>query len=391
VDERTRELAAERDRAEAANRAKTRFLANMSHDLRTPLNAVLGYAGLLRRAPRLGADERRQSELIERSGRHLLRLIEDLLDIAEIEYHRLRPVLRDCALLPMLHDLAAVTEREARAKGLGFAAELAPNLPALVCTDERRVRQVLQNLLDNAVKYTDAGRVRLHVTLAPQLEQRTAGQAAAHGPVLLFEVSDTGRGIKPADHQRLFDPFEQYHPSQQGNGLGLAICRELTTLLDGTLTLDSAPGGGSTFRLRLPEPGAAAALGFDGFVLKPIEPTQLYSVLGRCLRLRWTSANSTVEPPAMPVASAAACPAARSDQPQSAWPLPPVIELEAGAELAEHGDWPALRDWCAELACSDPSYEAFATRVLDLVAALEHGDRKAEGGALLDLLAGRER
>jgi signal transduction histidine kinase len=167
VDERTRELAVQRDRAEAASRAKTRFLGNMSHELRTPLNAVLGGADLLRRSPRLGAQEQDQCGLIQRGGRHLLRLIDDLLDVARIEHDRLRPLVTELSLPPMLDDLAAVTRRQAEAKGLTFEAQFAADLPELIRTDGRRLRQVLQNLLDNAVKYTDTGSVGLRAEPDP--------------------------------------------------------------------------------------------------------------------------------------------------------------------------------------------------------------------------------
>jgi signal transduction histidine kinase/DNA-binding NarL/FixJ family response regulator len=248
VDERTRELAAARDRAEAASRAKTQFLANMSHELRTPLNAVLGGADLLKVSPRLGAREHDHCGLIQRGGRHLLRLIDDLLDVARIEQDRLRPLLADVALRPMLDDLTAVTRRQAEAKALDFDIRFAPDLPEQVRTDGRRVRQVLQNLLDNAVKYTDAGSVRFTAELDP------VAPVSADGDILLlrFSVTDTGRGIAAADRERLFAPFEQYHPSQSGVGLGLAICRELVAVLGGELTLDSAPGQGSSFSLHLP-------------------------------------------------------------------------------------------------------------------------------------------
>ncbi|MEZ5454011.1 MAG: response regulator [Thiothrix sp.] len=245
VEARTRELATERDRAETANRAKTRFLANMSHELRTPLNAMLGYANLLQRAPSLGSEERTHCGVIGRSGLHLLRLIDELLEVAEIEHGRLRLLIGDVALAPMLSDLAETTRQQAVAKGLMFEEHVAPDLPQTIRTDGQRLRQVLQNLLDNAVKYTAAGQVRLSVAV-----DRSSPDAP--GSVLHFAVTDTGCGIPAEEHERLFTPFEQYHPGQQGKGLGLAICRELSTLLGGVLTLESSPGYGSTFSFRIP-------------------------------------------------------------------------------------------------------------------------------------------
>ncbi|MBK1621286.1 hypothetical protein CKO42_23280 [Lamprobacter modestohalophilus] len=248
VDARTRELATARDRAEAASRAKTQFLASMSHDLRTPLNAVLGGAELLRRSPQLGSEELAQCGLIQRGGRHLLRLIEDLLDIARIEHDRLRPVISNVALRPLLEDLATHARHQAEAKGLGFGVQFAPDLPEQMRTDGRRLRQVLQNLLDNAVKYTDAGDVGFSAALDPAAPVCEDGDTRW----LLFKVTDTGRGIAPADRERLFAPFEQLQQTVSGSGLGLAICRELAAVLGGTLMLESRPGRGSRFSFRLP-------------------------------------------------------------------------------------------------------------------------------------------
>jgi signal transduction histidine kinase/CheY-like chemotaxis protein len=468
---RTRELATARDRAEAANRAKTQFLASMSHDLRTPLNAVLGAADLLRRSPRLGAEEQGQCGLIQRGGRHLLRLIEDLLDIARIEHEGLRPVITEVALQPMLQDLIVVTRRQAEAKGLAFTAHLAPDLPDAVRTDGRRVRQVLQNLLDNAVKYTDAG----SVNVSAALDRAASVSADPDSITLLFTVTDTGRGIAETDRERLFSPFEQHNHTDAGSGLGLAICRELTAALGGELTLISAPGCGTRFdfllpvrpvsyaadrdatepnqapivgytgprrrvlviddsevnrllmagllqalgfdadtaadaeaalararrrppdlvitdlrmpgtcgyaavwQLRqalgrpdlpaiaasaspLPEPGDAAALGFDAFLLKPIEQGALCAALGECLELAWLRGDATAvdrgplsgaEPAsAGPMASAAERPL-----------LPCWIELEAALELAERQDWTSLREWCTELEAAFPECADFAARV----------------------------
>ncbi|WP_295885946.1 hybrid sensor histidine kinase/response regulator [uncultured Thiohalocapsa sp.] len=426
VDARTRELAIERDRAEAANRAKTQFLASMSHDLRTPLNAVLGAADLLRRSPWLGAEEQGQCGLIQRGGRHLLRLIEDLLDVASIEHDRLRPVISEVALRPMLEDLAAVTRRQAQAKGLAFAAHVAPDLPAAVRTDTRRVRQVLQNLLDNAVKYTGAGRVDFSVAI----EAPASASADADTLTLLFTVTDTGRGIAEADRERLFSPFEQHHHTDAGSGLSLAICRELPAALGGALTLESAPGRGSRFGFRLPvrvvssvpDQGGAApdqapivgctgprrrvlviddsevnrllmagllqALGFDAFVLKPIEQGALCAALGECLGLTWLRGDATpVDLGALSGAEpATAGPMASAAEP----PLPPSrIELEAALELAERQDWASLREWCTELEAAFPECADFAARVRVLLGRGDAGPGSAAASALRRLLAER--
>jgi signal transduction histidine kinase/CheY-like chemotaxis protein len=241
VARRTRELAQERDSAHAASRAKTRFLAQMSHELRTPLNTVLGFAELLRRTPEVGALGRDWGNRIHRSARHLLCLIDDLLDIAAIEAGRAKLAAAAVDLHTLVLDVDHAAQRAAAAKGLGYRSEIADGLPACIATDGRRLRQLLHNLLDNAVKYTDAGEVILR-----------AGSLPDDAPGVWLEVEDTGRGIPEAERERLFRPFEQLHPGQPGSGLGLAICQEIAKLLAGRLTLDSAPGRGSRFRFELP-------------------------------------------------------------------------------------------------------------------------------------------
>jgi signal transduction histidine kinase/DNA-binding NarL/FixJ family response regulator len=496
VAERTRALAVQCDRAEAASRAKTRFLASMSHDLRTPLNAVLGGADLLRRSPRLGAEEHDQCGLIRRGGRHLLRLIEDLLDIARIEHDRLRPVLTEVALQPLLADLAAVARRQAEAKGLAFEAQIAADLPERVRTDGRRVLQVLQNLLDNAVKYTDAGRVVFGAALDPA----PPVSADEDTRVLLFTVTDTGRGIAHVDRERLFAPFEQAQHTDSGSGLGLAICRELADMLGGALTLEGAPGQGSGFGFRLPvqrvtaisdgdapaadqapvvgyagprrrvlviddsevnrllmagqlrtlgfvvdtaedaeaalaiaprrppdlviadlrmpgtcgyaavwqlraalararlpaiaasasplpAPGDAAALGFQAFLLKPIEQEALCAALGACLGLAWLC-GGVASATASPAPDGEPAPGQASLHPTAEPPLrPPPMELDAARELAEQHDWAGLRAWCAELGDAFPECADFAQRLRALLDEIDtNPGADAVAGALRRLL-----
>jgi signal transduction histidine kinase/CheY-like chemotaxis protein len=241
VTERTRDLARERDAAEAASRTKTRFLAQMSHELRTPLNAVLGFADLLRRSPELGERARACSASILRGGRQLLHLIEDLIDVAAIEAGRPKLMASIVNLPALLRDIDHHARRQAGAKGLAFYSEIAPGLPGRIEIDERRLRQLLQNLLDNAVKYTDSGCITLR-----------AEPSLGLVPGLCFQIEDTGCGIPESDQERLFQPFEQLHPGQPGSGLGLTICREVALLLNGCLTLDSLPGHGSRFSFELP-------------------------------------------------------------------------------------------------------------------------------------------
>ncbi len=229
--------------AEKANLAKTRFLASMSHDLRTPLNAMLGYIELVQQALHPESLEAHRCALIRRSGSHLLRLIEDLLDITAIEAGKVDVVEEPVDLYRLLDDLHEMMAPAAREKGLRYETYQAAEFPRVVCTDGRRLRQVLQNLVDNAIKYTDQGHVSVHAGV---------GEREGGGLQLRFEVVDSGRGIAPEARARLFHPFEQKETSGRGLGLGLAICQQLTGSMGGRLTLVSEVGKGSRFRIELP-------------------------------------------------------------------------------------------------------------------------------------------
>jgi signal transduction histidine kinase/DNA-binding response OmpR family regulator len=243
-------LALARDAAEAANRAKSAFLANMSHELRTPLNAILGFAQLLARDPGLNETQLRNLDAVERSGQHLLELINDILELSRIEAGRLtlRKVEFDLGML--IATVAEMTQVRAQAKGLELGLCLEPGLPSRVEGDSYHLRQVLLNLLGNAVKYTRQGRVTLKV--------------AWDGERAGFAVEDTGQGIAPEDRDKVFDPFYQTAvgvAQGEGAGLGLAIARDCVRLMGGELALDSAPGQGSRFHfsipLRVAEPAVA--------------------------------------------------------------------------------------------------------------------------------------
>ena len=250
VAERTRDLATARDQAEAASRAKSAFLASMSHELRTPLNGVIGYAQLLERDPRLAPDQRERINIIHRSGEHLLRMINEVLDLAKIEAGKLDLRPAPFVLPELLRDVTAAHAPAAAAKGLSFSVESAPDLPSWVEGDAAKLRQVLDNLLGNAIKFTARGRVILLARLS------------APSGDLQFSVTDTGPGITPEDQARLFQPFEQARatrPAAPGTGLGLAISRAIVERMGGTLTLVSAPDRGSTFTARVPLPVVAPA------------------------------------------------------------------------------------------------------------------------------------
>ncbi len=250
---RTSELATARDAAEAANRAKSAFLASMSHELRTPLNGVIGYAQVLQADRRLTTDQQERVRIVQSSGEHLLRMINDVLDLAKIEAGKvtLRPA--PCALGDLLRDIAAAHAPAAAAKNLSFHLDLSPTLPAWIECDAQKLRQILDNLLGNAVKFTAGGSVTLHVS-APAA---SGSQRSALNSQLVFAVTDTGPGISAADQPRLFHAFEQAsdaRPDAPGAGLGLAISRTLAERLGGTLTLTSRLGAGSTFVFSLAVP-----------------------------------------------------------------------------------------------------------------------------------------
>ena len=231
--------------AESASLAKSRFLTDMSHELRSPLNAVLGYAQLLEADAALPRERRDAARVIRESGNHILTMIDDILDIARIEARRLRLVKREFDIAGFLHGLVSMFKPQAEAKGLAFRLQIVGELPRTVKGDERRLRQVLINLLSNAVRYTRAGEVTLRVTYAREL---------AH-----FVVSDTGPGISASDLQQLFQPFfrGESAPSDapEGAGLGLVISKMLVNLMGGDLTVDSTIGVGTAFTLHvfLPE------------------------------------------------------------------------------------------------------------------------------------------
>ena len=243
------ELARTRDAAEAANAAKTRYLVAVSHEIRSPLNAIFGYAQLLERGDAIRSGE--AGEVIRRSAEHLTNLVEGLLDISRVESGVLQ-VRQDIVRLPALLDhVVAMFRMQAAAKGLSLDYVVEGRLPLFVRTDEKRLRQILINLLSNAIKYTHAG----GATLTVRYRSQTA----------TIEVRDTGIGIAPDDLERIFEPFERGSTPdatmQPGIGLGLAITRVLTRILGGEVTVTSTPGEGSRFLLRLllPEPITAPA------------------------------------------------------------------------------------------------------------------------------------
>lgn len=229
--------------AEDAGHARAQFLAGISHELRTPLNGVLGYTQLLLRDDTIGGEQRGHLETIERSGQHLLRLINDIIDLAQIDSGHFELCEVECDLYALLDNIAHVAREQAEAKRLQFALEIAPTLPPLVLLDALKLRQILSNLLNNAVKFTAAGTVTLRVRAA--FDRRE--------PALLFEVRDTGAGIDAAHLADLFDlRCRQAAGDDQGGGFGLAVSQRLCRLMGGEIEVNSAVGAGSCFRFSLP-------------------------------------------------------------------------------------------------------------------------------------------
>jgi signal transduction histidine kinase/DNA-binding response OmpR family regulator len=242
--------------AETANRAKSTFLSTMSHEIRTPLNAVLGYAQLMLRDPTLGADAKANLKIIGRSGEHLLALIGDILDMSKIEAGRTELNPAPFYILGLLEDLAAMFRLRAEAKALRFEMSVDGASVPYAVADEGKIRQVLINLLGNAVKFTQRGGIKLRVTL----EQRPTGQLW-----MSARVEDSGPGIVDAEQRRLFEPFSQATyglNTQGGTGLGLAISRKFARLMGGDITISSELGHGSVFRFDIPiERAQAGAAG----------------------------------------------------------------------------------------------------------------------------------
>ncbi|MBI4995533.1 MAG: response regulator [Rhodocyclales bacterium] len=252
VQRRTAELLLARDAAEAANKAKSVFLANMSHELRTPLNAILGFSSLIRRDPQLSQGQRENIEIINRSGEHLLKLINDVLEIAKIEAGRVQLEIEPFDLGGLVRDVVDMMQLRAQEKGLRLQIDQSSEFPRYIRGDEARLRQILINLVGNAVKFTQEGGVvvRLGVRRNDMLH-------------LLIEVEDSGPGISAEDQKRLFKPFIQLAEggAQKGTGLGLAITRQFVDLMRGAISVASELGRGSVFRVDLPvEPVTAPSV-----------------------------------------------------------------------------------------------------------------------------------
>ncbi|MGA1855078.1 ATP-binding protein [Azospirillum sp. 11R-A] len=253
-----------KETAEAASRSKTEFLATVSHELRTPMNGVLGSLTLLTDAS-LPAEEKRLADVARRSAETLLRLLDDILDLSKLEARRIDLEEADCALPQLIDGVLEVLRPNATDKGLDLSARLMPSVPEVIVTDPARLRQILFNLVGNAVKFTEEG----HIAVRVRRLDRDLAEFVPYGRpdsfLLEFEVEDTGIGIAPDSVPTLFDRFTQADSSitrrYGGTGLGLAICRDLCLLMGGSIAVDTAPGRGSVFRFTIVAgPGDPSAL-----------------------------------------------------------------------------------------------------------------------------------
>jgi signal transduction histidine kinase len=227
--------------ANAASVAKSSFLANMSHEMRTPMNGILGMSQLLLDTE-LSAEQREFVEIVQTSGQNLLTLINDILDLSKVEAQKVVLENREFSLHKTVEGVVRLLRVQAGAKGLPIEASVAPEIPALLCGDAHRLNQVLVNLVSNAIKFTERGRV----TLDAGLENLEAGRARVR-----FDIHDTGIGIRPDKIPTLFSPFAQADSSTTrkygGTGLGLAICKQLVAMMGGEIGVTSREGLGSTF------------------------------------------------------------------------------------------------------------------------------------------------
>jgi signal transduction histidine kinase len=242
-----------RHRAEAADRIKSAFLATMSHELRTPLNSIIGFTGILLQglAGPLNAEQRKQLDMVRTSARHLLALVNDILDISKIEAGQLEVAYEPFAVRASLDKVLGIVAPLAKSKKLHLRSVIAAELGTAI-GDERRFEQVLLNLLSNAVKFTDSGEVALE---AARIDHSFSNSDAPE-PAIWLRISDTGMGIKREDLSSLFQPFRQVDSGlarrHEGTGLGLAICQRLVMLMGGALKVESEWQVGTNFTVILP-------------------------------------------------------------------------------------------------------------------------------------------
>lgn len=246
-----RELADAREQAETAIRTRSKFLSHMSHELRTPLNAILGFSRLMERNPNLTATQAENLGLIYQSGEHLLRLINDALEMSKIDtgHESLNPTVID--LPRLMQGVVVMFQSRAAAQGLSIVLDLAPNLPRFVKCDERKLQQILVNLVGNGLKFSDKGEIEIHVRYpSEETPLPTKSLDKSDGPChLVFEIRDCGPGISPNELDRIFEPFYKGRQSagKRGTGLGLTISRKFARLMSGDITAANCKDRGACF------------------------------------------------------------------------------------------------------------------------------------------------
>lgn len=245
-------LEQKKEAADAANRAKSEFLANMSHELRTPLNGVLGYTQILQRDKSLTIKQRQGLEIIYQCSSHLLTLINDILDLSKIEAQKMELFTNDIHFLSFLQGVTEMCRIKAEQKNISFVYQTDPKLPVGIHTDEKRLRQVLINLLGNAIKFTEKGAVTFTVSIIgqPSSETQQDSQQTTDKHSIRFQVADTGVGMSSEQLEKIFLPFEQVGENKrqsEGTGLGLAISQKIVQIMGGAIRVRSQLGQGSTF------------------------------------------------------------------------------------------------------------------------------------------------
>lgn len=268
VDERTAKLNESLRLAEAANLAKSKFLSNMSHELRTPLNAVLGYSEILR-AKEKDADKKQYLESIHLAGKGLLNLINSVLDLSKIEAGKMPVQKQPMSMQSLLHEIGIIFKRQAAEKDLDLTLDVSSEVPGVISFDETKLRQILMNLVGNALKFTDNGYIKVHC----QAFSNDKNDALT---TIILSVSDTGKGISSADQPLVLKAFEQATGQKLGDyggtGLGLALTKQLVDLLGGDLTLESTLGRGSTFQCRFDGVEVLSELGHKGDLKRERRP-----------------------------------------------------------------------------------------------------------------------